>query len=214
MRRILFIGLCLAMSLVATSSAMADTFGLGSSYMPLYNGVIVGPIGGSTLGGNPINGGATCNSPELTSYLGSSWSVNVSTLDPSNPNLGNTKYGLAGLTNYEEAAVLLGQIPSHTSEVGEIQFAIWRIFNPTYMKTKFGSATIGEQTWMNWAASTIIVPGIDYSSVRIYTALDNHNQEFISGVGIAPPHAPIPSAAWLLGSGLLGLVGWRRVRKS
>ena len=42
----------------------------------------------------------------------------------------NARYGsnTTAILKYEEAAWLLGQIPSHSTQVGEIQFAMWRIY--------------------------------------------------------------------------------------
>jgi hypothetical protein len=110
------------------------------------------------------------------------------------------------LFKYEEAAWLLGQISTNKGQIGEIQFAIWRIFTPgTTIGLSSRNVPI-ENYWMD-QASNINVTKFDFSSVRIYTPTDSTNQEFMSGAAV---HAPIPPSLLLLAPGLIGLVGVRR----
>jgi hypothetical protein len=219
MRKILILGLCIAISLVAAISAMASTVTLTSEYsgVPQYAGAYVGPIGAAFDGATAISGGIACVDVASTSYFGSTWGVNISTLDPLN--MTNARQGSDGgaILKYEETAWLLGQIPSHSNQVGEIQFAMWRIFNQTAVDAHFASANrniTAENSWLAQAAA-INPSNYDFSSVRIYTptAAYASNQEFMSG---GASHVPLPPSVLLLGTGILGLVGlgWRRRKTS
>jgi hypothetical protein len=44
--------------------------------------------------------------------------------------------------------------------------------------------------------------------------LNHHTFDLIGGGHLSPYHTPVPPTVWLLGSGLLGLIGWRRFRKA
>ncbi|MCX5893800.1 MAG: hypothetical protein NTW80_12685, partial [Deltaproteobacteria bacterium] len=240
MKKILILGLGSAMLLVAASAAMASTVTLTNDYGNLsqYAGAFVGPIP-TTLDINtptstPIPGGMTCVDISQNSYFGATWTVNVSTLDPTNINSARHGSDAAALFNYEEAAWLLGQIPSLSSnptqaqiaarsaQVGAIQFAIWDIFNPGGVDTHFGATRdkTAEISLLAQAATAASNPGsYDFTSVRIYTPINitdspndanASNQEFMSGTVISASHtsgnqAPIPASFVLLASGLLGL---------
>jgi hypothetical protein len=222
MRIFLILGFCTAMSLVAAASAMADTVTIGSSLDGLvhYDEEYCGKIG-ATLNGttDQISGGMACVDISQNSQTGATITVSISTLQPSV--MTNARFGsdAAGIFKYEEAAWLLGQMPSHADQVGEIQFAIWRIFEPDHVYSPSSdrtAATIAiEDSWMNLAAK-INPQDYDFSSIRIYTPTNITeanalNQEFMSGAA-EPAHAPIPASALLLASGLVGL-GVLRFRK-
>lgn len=212
MRKILILGLCIAISLVAAISAMASTVTLGgSSGVPQYANVYVGPIGGTLDGTTAISGGIVCVDVADTSYFGATIGVTIGTLQPQN--MTNARFGSTAeaIFKYEEAAWLLGQIPSHSSQVGELQFAAWRIFDQAYVTDHFTSANRNisiEDSWMAQAAA-INPNNYDFSSVRIYTptAANASNQEFMSGGATT---VPIPSALLLLGAGLVRLANYRR----
>jgi hypothetical protein len=192
-------------TLVLTTACFADTIGLGGSGgVATYAGSYVGPIQG-TFNGAPVAGGVVCNDFSTTSYFGTSWGVSLSTLDP--VNLTNSMFGPSALGKYQQAGWLLGQIPGHSGQVGEIQFAIWRIFEPGASYPSGGRNIPLEDAWMKMAGSINPI-NYDFSSVKIYTAIDTRNQEFMSGAAAAP----LPSTFLLVGAGGLLLLAGQRKR--
>ena len=220
MKRMLF-ALCLTLSLAVAMPVWAtdtlDLYSIGSGpYGTItYGGDYVGPIGAGLNGGSAIPGGATCLDITTETYVPTSYAVTVDTLVP--VNLTNVKFWQGNpnqLFYYEEAAVLIGEMASNPSQIGEIQYAIWRIMDPSAPSSGMGPADIAiENYWIAWAAG-INPAQWNFSSVDIYTPTPNpaSNQEFMTGA--ATSAVPIPAAVWLLGSGLLGLVGVRRRSKS
>jgi hypothetical protein len=225
MRTILILGFCMVMSLVATTAAMADTVTLATTLSGLvyYDGEYCGNIG-ATLNGttDSISGGMACVDISKNSYTGSTIGVTISTLQPSD--MTNARFGsdAATILKYEEAAWLLGQIPANSDQTGEIQFAIWRLFDPGFAFKANADRNIAlEDTWL--AAALAIDPNnYDFSSVRLYTptAAYASNQEFMSGAAIYlsnpgnPAPTPIPGSVLLLATGLLALVALRLSRKA
>jgi hypothetical protein len=212
MRRMLF-ALCLTLLIGAAQPASADMLNISDLNSLVYGttkygGEYVGPLG-ATLGSSTITGGITCLDINTHTNVLSSFAVYVGSLDHpvdlTQAKFASDPYTPEQLSNYQKAAALLGQMPSHADEIGPIQFAIWRIFDPGHTP---GDNPGREAYWLDWA-SHINVSDYGFSSVRIYTATDTNNQEFMSG---AASHVPVPASVFLLGSGLLGLslVGWRR----
>ena len=221
MKKILIVALVIASSLIGAISASADTtVTITDDYsgLPTFAGAYVGPVP-TTLNSptpTPIPGGMACVDMANKSYFGSTIGVVIHTLQPLN--MTGARFGSddAAIFEYEEAAWLLGQIPSHSNEVGPIQFAMWKVFEPDYVNNYLASHDPGAITAVNqWLAlaNNINPNDYDFSSVSIYTptAAYASNQEFISGVAV---HTPLPPSALLLGSGLLGLglLGSRRRR--
>ena len=205
-----FFALCLTLLLAVTIPAWADTLNISGINSLIYGttqygGEYVGPLG-ANLNDNIINGGITCLDITTTTYVPTSFGVTVDTLSP--VNLSDAKFFQGNpnqLFYYEEAALLIGQLATHTNQIGEISFAIWRIMAPAHAA---GPDATLENWWMNWAASQNMAL-YDFSSVKIYTAIPgSSNQEFMSGVVTSA--VPIPAAIWIFGSGLLGLIGIRK----
>ena len=206
-QKILIYGLCIGILIFCAISAKADTLNLPSvSGMPSYAGHLVGPLG-ANLNSGSISGGVTCLDINTTTYVPSTFDVYVGTLAP--VSLDHAKFGndSAALKLYQEAAWLNGQmaLAQNQGQIGAISFAIWRLFTPT-ASSGTGGNLAAEDSWLTQAAA--INPQLyDFTSVKIYTATNTVNQEFMSGK--ASP-VPIPAGAWLLGSGLAGLVMMRR----
>ncbi|MBA4419157.1 MAG: hypothetical protein C0392_14810 [Syntrophus sp. (in: bacteria)] len=171
-----------------------------------YGGYYVGPIQGNITGSAQT--GFICNDYITPTSVPNNFQVYVGTLSPVDLSHAkfatNPSYTPEQLFKYQEAAWLLGQmkpfVAAHdTTNVGLIQFAIWSIFNPS-------TPDKGQGSWLT-AASQINPNNLDFSSVRIYSATNTANQEFMSGS--ASP-VPLPPSVLLLAPGLLGLVVLRK----
>ena len=214
MRKIWMLGLCVAILLVVAISAMADTVILNGGGASL-NGYFVGPIPATLDGDQVSDGGMACLDITSHSSFGQAFDVTINTLPLNNPD-NPPRFGsdATAIRLYEEAAWLLGQIPSNSDQVANLQFAVWKIFDAnanelldTYFPGWDEAAVAG---WLTLAAA-IDPNDYDFSSVRIYTPTSVYaaNQEFMSGCAVP---VPAPSTILLMGSGLVGLVGlgWRR----
>lgn len=145
-----------------------------------------------------------CNDFIPTTIVPRDYSVNVSSFD----SLTNVKFRDSSdvplLMNYKQAAWLLYQMKANPGATAAIQFAIWNIFTPD------ASNYAGQDTWIS-AAQTADLSNFNFNNVRVYTPISlpggsfpTNQQEFMGVV------TPIPGAVWLLGTGLVGLVGIRR----
>ena len=212
MKKITISSLLFAFSLISVLSASANTISIpgGIGDMAYYGKEYVGPLG-ANLDGKVIIDGITCLDIYSTTYVpNSGFGVTVETL--TSASLANARFQSSDtLFKYEEAAWLNTQLhaASNKSQIGEIQFAMWRLFTPT---ASSGADKTGEDRWMNLAADAMKTPAnYDFSSVRIYTPTGSYasNQEFISGGATAAP-VPEPATMLLFGTGLVSLAGMAR----
>ena len=137
------------------------------------------------------------------SAVGNSWNANITSLASGDVSL--TRFN--DYDKYLQEAYLLEQIrPSNQSEWGNLNWAIWEIFNPG-VTSPTPPGTLGQAYWYDLATS------IDLSKVRtggvfIVTPVEAHSssgdQEFMYVT-------PEPGALLLVGSGVLGI--WTRMRK-
>ena len=137
----------------------------------VMDGVYVGPYNAT------VNGQSTqiiCDDFVDDSYVGESWTANVTTLS----NLNGTKWGgMANATTlYDEAAWLATQMLSPTysgnaTQVGYLAYALWAVFQPSAVKSWLGAnsaAWLAVQGWLNSAAGQQFTPG-EFANFFIYT---------------------------------------------
>jgi hypothetical protein len=137
------------------------------------------------------------------SNVGDTWLANITNL--ASGDLSNTRFN--NLTAYQEAGFLLMQInDSNQAEWGNINFAVWKIFNPDVAMGDVPPGTLGPDYWYNMAQTTN-VSNLDFSGVRIVTPTTRNSeggdQEFMY-------LTPEPGTLMLIGSGLIGLFSQRK----
>jgi hypothetical protein len=191
-----------AFVLILPYLAQADVETLNLTGLPdnTAGGYYVGPAYGNLNGGPTM--GFTCDDFSTVTYVPGSFSVYVSTLS----DLSQTKFGnqTGALFKYEEVAWLNSKIQANPGDVGDIQFAMWSIFD-----SSTPTLDAGEQAWIT-AASEINPSPYDFSGFTIYTPSNTTNQEFVSGGGVDP--VPEPASFLLLGLGMLGMLPVKRLR--
>lgn len=168
--RILFSVVAVAVLLFAPI-ALADT---ASMYLtgPGTNGTMAGVYVGPYVA--QINGVATpviCDDYVDESFINESWTANVTTL----ANLSGTKWG--GLPNattlYEEAAWLTEQlVTASPSQAGDIQFAIWAIFDPSAINGLTSGDQMAVENLIMQAQNQSYWAG-EFNNILIYTANTN-----------------------------------------
>lgn len=135
---------------------------------------------------------------------GDIWQANVTNLGTGN--LTDLRFNQLpnALTLYQEAGWLLLQTEvTPQSQWRDINFAVWRIFDP--------NVPLPNPYWLNQAQqeAQLGFPGVDFYQVEIYTPLNQYDpnpndpQEFLQIV-------PEPGSFLLLASGLLGAVARKR----
>jgi hypothetical protein len=144
---------------------------LTSAGSNVMDGVYVGPYSAT------VNGTATqiiCDDFVDDSYVGESWTANVTTLS----NLNGTKWG--GMPNatqlYNEAAWLATQMLSpaysgNTTQVGYLAYALWAVFQPSAVQSWLGANSAAWQAvqgWLNSAGAQHFTPG-EFANFFLYT---------------------------------------------
>jgi hypothetical protein len=178
--------LCFAPCALGQGQVNINMTSAGNNVM---DGVYVGPYNAT------VNGKSTqiiCDDFVDDSYVGESWTANVTTLS----NLNGTKWG--GMANatalYDEAAWLATQMLSpkysgNATQVGYLAYALWAVFQPNAVKSWLGANSAAWQAvqgWLNSAGTQKFTPG-EYANFFLYTPNFNYP---ITCNGHACPTAP------------------------
>jgi hypothetical protein len=149
-------------------TALADTASMlltGAGDNGALGGVYVGPYT-ATIDG--VSTSVICDDYDDESYIGETWTANVTT--PSS--LAGTKWAdLGNSTNlYEEAAWLsIGLLSAGPGQAGDIQFAIWTLFDANALNALSGADQANVWCWIDAAEAQIFWSG-EFANVLIYTA--------------------------------------------
>jgi len=177
-----------------------------------------------------INGVSTqviCDDYRDDSYIGESWTANVANFSNLSGTQNTTEWGLGAKAtqDYNEAAWLTLQMLSTTNKMtaGEIQFAIWGVFDPSAIPnlTSYNSNDgAAAQRWLNNAASQTWTQN-EFSQFSVYSA--NTSDPITCNGGPCPNSPPqeflavaespfvITLGADLLGLALAALIFRRRL---
>lgn len=200
------------MTLTSPGSTVTGTNVLAGVYVGAYTATI-----------NGVSTPVVCDDFGDESYIPEAWTANVSTFS----NLSGVKWaqGQSNQTQfYDEAAWLIQQMyaPANSSQVGEIQFAIWGVFNTSaipYLSSYNSADGKSAGNWLTDAGKQSFTPG-EFSDFSIYTptgaapSCNGHScpssppQEFMTY------STPEPSVAIILAADLLifglAVIGLRR----
>lgn len=135
--------------------------------------------------------------------VGQTWQVTVNQLTEGG--VANALYGSQtdALLKYKQAAWLYDQMSLQPNQRGDIQGAIWNVFN-----LSSSPDTLGSTAWLTNAQNQNF-DGYDFSRFRILTPVDrtiNGPQENLI------TQVPEPAALFLFGSGLVGIATTLRKR--
>jgi hypothetical protein len=188
----------------AADLAFADSLTFVNGGNDIMGGVYVGPYNFTgTINGQTGTFQLVCDDFLHDIYSGEYWNVELSTF----PTLSNVQF--SGTTQYEEVAWLTQQMYQNLGNaqtVGDIQWAIWDIFDPgASSHDPYGTVSATDQTNITNLlnlASTKYLSG-NYSDITVYTPVvgsqvppaDGHPQEFL---GMSPE----PGTLLLFGTGL------------
>jgi hypothetical protein len=177
-------------------------------------------VGGGSQGGVYVapyylteTGGPTftvmCDDYTHSVWIGESWTATIQSF----ASLGSTRFGAGDFQQYAEAAWLFSQFLAHPPAAGNINFAVWALFNPTPVMGNKSGWTTGAQSWytaaQNWFAancnsSTGSCQGINLGQFFFFTPTNLTGgyspQEYICEVP-----TPEPGSISLVAVGLLFL---------
>lgn len=160
-----------------------------------------------TMNGSPVT--LYCVDIANSVHFNQVWEANLSTIT-NGSNLSNTRYGGLpnGLALYQQAAWLIDQFPTHTSDYVNLQYALWNLFNPSLAPDSAGS-----NSWLALAAANF--GSMSFGNFRVVTNIGpvyrtGQVQEFI--IIVPPSPVPEPATLALFGSGLIAIANVVRRR--
>ena len=198
------IALCLSNVLSASSIQMQFVGVNGTQMFDEY----VGPYSG-TMNGTPVD--LFCVDIANAVDFGQQWDANLTPI-ASGADLSDTRYGTApgALELYRQAAWLALQYAQQpTSQYGDIQATIWRLFDTS-------APTPSSSSWMEQAVANYA--SADFGDFRIVTNVapvqqSGQVQEFL--IRMPSSDAPEPNTQLLAGLGLIGAsCVWRMLLKA
>ncbi len=191
------------LALLATTGAQASTLKLVNvNNAQDRNGVYAGLYTLNIDGQNVL---AMCDDFNTEIHIGQQWTANAynyAGIVDGAP----VKFAAGGTARYSEIGYLFSQVPTSTAtQQADINLAIWKIMTPSAALTLSGAALNYYDTATHGAYNTF-----DYSQgMEVWTPNPlNSSQEFLTvPFGTVPTTStvPVPAAAWLFMSGLMGL---------
>ncbi|MHB8710600.1 MAG: VPLPA-CTERM sorting domain-containing protein [Minisyncoccota bacterium] len=143
-----------------------------------------------------------CDDFDTHVSVGDTWSANVYTYADVQSGAGKFASLAGALTRYSETGWLYSQVTSDANHNADIQQAVWKVMGSSPTMSANGNswyalATDGSHGAYDWSGTMRVVTPNPLTASQEY---------------LIPAAVPVPSAAWLFGSGLLGLIGVARRR--
>ncbi len=203
LRATALIVLLLAAATIASADGVSLTLSNGGN--DVMGGVYVGPYNFTTSNGQSLQ--LVCDDFYNDVSVGESWTATTTTLS----NLSNVMFS-GSTTQYQEAAYLVGVMYANignAQKVGEIQWAIWAIFDPAIVQKgwvdPYGTLTSADLAGIESYYADALACGnsgtCSYPNITIYTPPltgSGQPQEYIG--------VPEPSSLALLVAGMLALM--------
>jgi hypothetical protein len=195
--------LALIFAVFTASPVFAETLNLLTLPVTAGGGYYVGAVGGNINGGTTAN--YYCDDFATSTSVPSSFSVLISSLS----NISGTKFvnQANALTKYQQVGWLMYQLEINPIKVAAIQFAMWSVFDASAPTFEDSAA------WLD-ASRRIDAGSYDFSGMRIYTATNTKNQEFVGGsVALTAVPEPAEWALLIIGLGIISYSVFRSRKK-
>ena len=160
-----FAVLCLTSTAFANSVSMTLT----SAGSTALGGVYVGPYTASV---NGVSTSVICDDFLDDSFVGESWQANVNSFSSLSFTKWASYFPSTYVSLYEQAAWLSMQMmsPTNASQIGDIQYAVWAVFDPAALNNLSGTDLANAQAWLASAAAQTYTTS-QFSNLIIYTAI-------------------------------------------